>query len=233
VSTWNALFDAALGEIGRADDGVGTASDRTLCLGFTNRLLGSWSTEIGPIHAETVDSLTWTSGNASRTIGTGGNFAVARPERLIKAHYRDSANLDSPLDIITHQGYQAIQNKTHTSGAPLALAYNPTIASGLGTLFIWPVPSSDVTIRLTSYKPFTAISDQTQDSGLPSGCEAAIVPNLALLIAPSFGVSPNPLTVREAQRSKGIILRANLIPQPMKSEWSGDGGDEINMWTNE
>jgi hypothetical protein len=232
VTVWNTLFDAALMEVGVLEaGGTGATADRTYCLGVTNRLLGGWSAEIGPIHAETVDSLTWTAGNASRTIGSGGDFAVTRPERLIKAHYRDSANLDCPLDIITHQGYQAIQNKTHTSDSPLALAYNPTMTTG--TLFIWPVPSSNVTIRLTSYKPFATVSDATQESGLPSGYEAALVPNLALLIAPAFGAMPSPLTIREAQRTKGIILRANLIPQPMKSEWSGEGGDEVNMWTND
>ena len=211
---------------------AGAAADRTYCLGVTNRMLSGWSTEIGPLHYETTESLTWTGSQASRTIGTGGNFNTPRPEKVLLAQYRDGSDNDFPLDIISHQGYQAIQDKSRTSSMPLAIAYNPTIASSLGTLFIWPVPSADVTIRLTSYKPFTTISDQTATVVLPSGYEAALVYNLACLIAGTFGRALQPMTAREAYRTKTALIRANIVPQPMKSDWGGDCADDINRWTN-
>lgn len=234
MSTWNDLFDAAMQELNVIGSGdTGGTSDRTYCLGVTNRLLSSWSTEIGPIHFETTESLTWASGNASRTIGTGGNFNTARPEKIIAAYYRDSSNTDLPLDLISHQEYQSIYDKT-LSGAPLAIAYNPTIASGFGTLYAWPTPDASFTLQLTSYKPFTTISDQTATVTLPSGYEAALVYNLAVLVSSYFGRDPSGITEREARKTKAAIKRANVVPQPMMPD-SGTpgvrGADSIRIWT--
>jgi hypothetical protein len=231
VTVWNTLFDAALSEIGVLEaGGTGATADRTYCLGHVNRMLSGWSAEIGPIFAETVDSLTWASGNASRTIGTGADLNTTRPEKVIAAYYRDGGD-DIPIAVLSHQRYQAIWDKALTSSDPRVLAYNPTMTTG--TLYMWPVPSGNITLRLVSYKPFTAISDATQDSGLPSGYEAAIVPNLAIRIAPAFGAVVSPDTRAEARKAKAVLTAANLIPQPMKPEYGGEVGDEINLWTNE
>lgn len=235
MASWNDLFDAALQEIGRADTGTGTTADRTFCLGHLNRMLSSWSAEIGPLHFETTESLTWASGQASRTIGTGGDLNTSRPEVILAAQYRDSASVDHDLDIITHQGYQAIVNKTLSTSEPRVIAYNPTIASGYGTLFIWPIPSSSLTFRLTSRKPFTAISDQTATVVLPSGYEAAIVFNLAVRIASAFGAQLSDVTRAEAIKAKRALLLANVVQQPARMDplapGQGSGYDARAHWT--
>lgn len=234
MSTWNDLFDAALVELGvNAPGDAGSSTDRTYCLGVTNRLLSSWSVEIRPIFFETTESLTWASGNASRTIGTGGNLDTTRPEKVLGVQWRDSSNVDFPLDLYTHQEYQGIVDKT-LSGDPLVIAYNPTIASGFGTLFAWPVPSSAFTLRLTSYKPFTTITDQTATVVLSSGYEAALVYNLAVLISSAYGRDPSAFTEREARKTKGAITRANIVPQPMSPDPMAPGAgtaDSIRLWT--
>jgi hypothetical protein len=232
MAAWNDLFDASLMEIGVLEaGGTGATADRTYCLGVTNRLLGTWSAELGPIHYETVDSLSWTASQASRTIGSGGNFSVARPERIISATYRDSSDNDSEIEIITHQQYQMITDKATEAETPLVLAYNPTIASSLGTLYIWPVPSATATVRLNSYKPFTTITDQTATVVLPSGYEAALVFNLAVQIAAAFGANLSPATVEEARRTKRVITQANIVIQPPKADPLAPGQrSRYNPW---
>jgi hypothetical protein len=235
VATWNDLFDAALMEINALEaGGTGATADRTFCLGHLNRMLSSWSAELGPLHYETTESLTWASGQASRTIGTGGDLNTARPEAILAAQYRDTSNADHDLDIITHQGYQAIINKTLSTTEPRAIAYNPTIASGYGTLFIWPIPSSSLTFRLTSRKPFTAISDQTATVVLPSGYEGAIVFNLALRIASGFGKVPTDITRSEAIKAKKALVLANIVQQPARQDplapGQGSGYDARAHW---
>lgn len=234
MSTWNDLFDAALTDLGVIAPGdTGAASDRTYCLGITNRILSAWSSELGPIHFETTESLSWASGNASRTIGTGGDLNTTRPLKILSAQIHDSSNEDIDVEVWTHFEYQMITDKT-LAGDPLVIAYNGTIASGCGTLFMWPVPSSSVTLRLTSYKPFAAITDQTATVTLPPGYESAIVPNLSVLIAAAYGRDPSAITEREARKTKAAIVRANVIPQPMSPDAlaPGQGGfDSIRLWT--
>lgn len=229
MAIWNDLIDAALTELGIIAPGdVGTTTDRTYCLGVLNRMLSAWSVELGPIFFETTESLSWASGQASRTIGTGGDLSTTRPEKVLGLQYRDASSNDIPLDLFTHQQYQAITNKTLT-GLPQAIAYNPTYP--LGTLYAWPVPDTTFTLRLTSRKPFAAISDATTTVSLPSGYEAAIVPNLALLLN-AYGRDPSPLTEREARKLKAAIVRANVVPQPMSSDYpAGQSGDSIRQWT--
>lgn len=219
MAAWNDLFDAALMEIGVLEaGGTGATADRAYCLGVLNRMLGLWSAELGPVHFETTESLTWTSGEASRTIGTSGNFNTPRPEKVIAAHYRDASNNDYPIDVVTHQRYQSIVDKTATGETPILIAYNPTIASSLGTLFIYPVPSASTTVRLTSYKPFSVITDQAATVVLPSGYEGAIVFNLAVQISGAFGAQLSEFTRREAIRTKGVLELANFVPQPPKAD---------------
>ena len=196
--------------------GTGATADRTYCLGVLNRMLGTWSAELGPLHFETTEALTWTASQSSRTIGTSGNFNTPRPEKILAASYRDSSDNDFPIEIFTHQQYQAITDKTTEDERPLVLAYNPTIASSLGTLHIWPVPSANATVRLTSYKPFTTITDQTATVVLPSGYEAAIVANLAVKVAAAFGATLTPILVEEAKRTKRVLVEANTALQPPK-----------------
>ena len=219
MASWNDLFDAALMEIGVLEaGGTGATADRTYCLGVVNRMLGTWSAELGPLHYETTESLTWTAAQASRTIGTSGDFNTPRPEKILYAQFRDASSNDNPIDVVTHEFYQSIVDKTTADVTPLLIAYNPTIASSLGTLFIWPVPSASATIRLTSYKPFTVITDQTATVVLPSGYEGALVFNLAMQIAAAFGVQLSPVTAGEARRTKRVIEEANIVIQPPKGD---------------
>jgi hypothetical protein len=215
VATWNDLFDASLNIIGVLDaGGTGATADRTFCLGQLNRMFGTWGAEVGPIYEETLDSVTWASGNATRTIGSGGNLNVARPQQILGASYRVS-DQDYPLDLITHQEYQAITDKATTSDYPTHLAYNPTFASSLGNLLIWPVPSTSLALRLNSLKPLTIVSDQTATVALPPGWEDAIVYNLAQRIASAFGKSVKPEDAQMAIETKAAIVRINDITQPM------------------
>ncbi len=215
MATWNDLFDASLQMVGVLESGgTGATADRTLCLGHLNRFLGTLSAEGGAIYEETLDSVTWASGNASRTIGSGGNLAVARPQKILSASYRVS-DQDYPLEIITHQAYQAISDKATTSEYPRWLAYNPTFTSSLGTLFMWEVPSASLALRLLSLKPLTVVSDQTATVALPPGYEDMIVYNLAKRIASTFGRSLAPEDQQQAIDSLAAIIRANDVTELM------------------
>lgn len=198
MTVWNSLFDASLQEIGVLASGeTGATADRTLALGHLNRMLGAWSLELTSLYFQTTESLTWASGNASRTIGSGGDLNTTRPQRIIGAQYR-IGDTDFNLDIIDHDEYQAISDKASTSSYPSVIAYNPTNSSARGTLFMWPVPSSNLTFRLTSFSPYSTITDATAESGLPPGYENAVVLNLAYRLQKPFLKQNDPQLERDA-----------------------------------
>lgn len=208
MSTGNSLIQAALQKIGRLGSGDSPATqEQSDYLDELNRMLDLWNAELGPVYSETVDSLTWTSGNASRTIGTGGDFVVSRPLDIIAAQYRDAASMDYTLSIVTHREYQEIATKTLQDAIPGYLAYNPTYPTG--TLFLWPIPSSTITLRLTSRKPLAALTGAGTVS-LPPGWEDAVVNNLAWRLCDFVGVEPTQTVVSAAQRGYAALQEAAL-----------------------
>jgi hypothetical protein len=214
VATYHDLIEAALRKIGRLGSGdSASTTERSDAVLELNRMLGSWSAKIGPLYFETTESLTWTSGSASMTIGSGGALDTSRPLEILTAQIR-SGTMDFDLGIITHQQYQAIPDKATTSSLPQYLAYNATYASGLGTLFMWPVPSGSQALRLTSKKPLAdAVGASTVT--LPPAWEDAIVLNLAVRFADGDYAADIPVTLRQAAIAAfRTIVISNIVLQP-------------------
>jgi hypothetical protein len=224
VATWNSISDDALRKIGRIGSGdTGSAQERTDAVAELNRMLGKWSAELGPIFGQVAESLTWASGNASRTIGSGGDLATARPQSLVMAQYRDANNVDTDLPILTHDEYQGLPDKATTGEIPQLVAYNPTFAGSLGTLFVYPVPSASFTLRLTSIKPLATVSDATATITLPPGYEDAILWNLMLRLCGEYGVPVQAFWAQQAYESKHAIEQLNSTPSQMWPDYMAPG----------
>lgn len=236
MATWQNSVDGALRLVGRLASGESpTTQENTDYLQVVKEFLGFLTAKVGPIAFETTDALTWTGAQASRTIGTSGDFNVARPIKILLGQYRDASNFDfPPLKIITHQEYQAITgDKALAADIPLYLAYNTTIASSLGTLFVWPVPASNWSFRLTSLKPITEPSALSETITMPPGWEEMIRYNLAIRFAPENGRDLFPFVYEHAQDTLIAIMPDRTEPMEMDPMAPGGDstGDEINLWT--
>lgn len=153
-------------------------------LASLNAMLSSWATEGLAVPSRTTDSLVLTAGTGTYTIGTGGTINTVRPVYIVSAYTR-SGTVDTPLQIITDDDYAAIDTKSDT-GTPELLNY--TNAYPLGTINLYPVPSAADTLYLISEKKLAAYA-LTDTVALPEGWERAIVYNLAVEIAPEYGVA--------------------------------------------
>ncbi len=210
MATGNSLVTDTLSRIQYLPSGgTDTATELSDGVAEINRMLGGWNAEMGPIFAETLDSLTWTGGNASMTIGVSGDFNVARPQKILGAQYRDAANVDYTMTLITHQEYQATVVKTIQTTIPAYLAYNGTFSSAQGTLFIWPVPSASFTFRLNSLKPIADLTGAGTVT-LPPGWEDAIIMNLAIRLADVYGAEVTPMMLQMAIEAKRAIVESSL-----------------------
>lgn len=178
-----------------ADD----ANDALLVL---NDMLDSWSNDGLMTYSSALENFSLT-GATSYTIGSGGTFNTTRPINILSAVVRLS-NVDYPLEIITQDQYQLeINNKSVTSSTPQYLTYDN--AYPLGTIKMFPIPSSGSTLYLDSFKPLSNLTLLTTTVDLPPGWKRALKYNLAIELAPHYGVEPTATIVRNALRSMGAI----------------------------
>lgn len=222
MATAGDLVDGALkelGVLGASDTAAGSESADGLT--WLNRLIDILANHRLSVHTETRSTWSITANDGSYTVGSAGDVAITRPVGM--AFIRAVGFIDTstdpdtefPLHLLTEDEYAAITLKAQTSTYPECAHYNPTYATG--TLTLWPVPTSTtltgVIYAATPISQFAALSTTVS---LPPGYEELLVTNLALALAASFGVSPNPMLVKRAMDSMAAVKRANFRPHVMR-----------------
>jgi hypothetical protein len=217
------LINRSLGRINYLAQGeTPNANDLQDAFAAFKSMLGQWRLErlTVPYVKRTVWNLTSGKGGplTPYTVGTGGDVSVYRPPQPneITVRYQDtsaSPTLERPLISLTDEAWALIPQKDLTSPLPGHYYYNPTYASGLGSLHFWLVPTSS-TLQGVLYAPasiedFTATSDTIV---LPDGYDYALIDNLAVYLAPQFreNIPPNPALVQSAIEAKQNLKRANF-----------------------
>lgn len=188
-----------------------------------NSMLDSWNLENLLVYYFNQVTGTLASGVSSRTIGEAGNYDTVRPVKIETAFLR-SGTTDYPLEIRTMGEYDAIPDKTST-GTPDSLFYSADFP--LGILYFYPVPSETYTLYLRHEEQLEYFSSLTEEVFLPPGYRRAIEYNLALEIAPEFGVEVPLMVAAMAATSKGNIKRANYKPPQAGVEVGSVGHSNI------
>lgn len=202
------LIKRSMRLIERLGDGeTPTTSEAADCLTAMNAMLDSWSIQRLLIYSILQENFTWPVSTVSRTIGVSGDFNTTRPTRIESAFLRDSGGQDWPLQIIGRQEYDGIWDKDVGATWPYVLFYDRNFP--IGTLYLYGSPQENMTIFLNSWRQFTQAATVNSTVSLPPGYEQMLVYNLALYIAPEFGVEPKPEIFRIAKESKGFLKPAN------------------------
>jgi hypothetical protein len=194
-----------------------TAAELADGLSSFNDMLESWSNDGLLVPTQTTEALTLVSAQASYTIGAAQNFNTVRPMIIERASVSDGA-YETPLAILTPNEYAEIPDKT-TQGRPTKLFFDPTVP--FGTIKLWPVPSSALTLNLHSRKPLTSFAAATDTVNMPTGYARALRYNLALELAPEYGKEPSALVVAAADDSKQVLSRVNYKPSLMTPDCYG------------
>lgn len=227
------LIESAALKLGAIESGEAlTADEAADSLSALNSMLEFWSTNSLLVYQIVQNSHSWASGNASRTIGTSGDFNTTRPLRIEEGTYfRDSFNLDLPVKILRDRAaYDAISLKSTQSTYPEYLFYDP--AYPLGVLYAYPVPSSALTLRLNSWQTLQNFAALTTDLALPPGYQYTIENNLACELEPIFGVPVPPRVERNAMLSRNGMMRINHVPVTSNLDVAGVVGATNNSRYN-
>ena len=153
-------------------------------------------------------SYTWPAATTSRTIGSAGDFNTTRPDRIESAFIVDSNSLWYPLQIMTmREEYDSLVTKTTPSTLAQYLFYDP--AYPLGVLYLYCVPSVQLTLKLNTWQTLQSFAALTTDLALPPGYQRAIEYSLAEEISPEFGVVVPPKVEQIAIKARAAVKTLN------------------------
>ena len=205
------------------------ASESNNALDLFNELNASWNRQSLMIFRTVRSEVSWAASQSSRTIGSAGaNITLPRPDRIIEASYIDSAAspaLEIPLAIIqTIQQWQSIPQKTQTSTQPLLLYYDATITGEDGTIYIWPVPTSTITLALYLWGRMTTAWILGDTITMPDGYLRMMRYNLARELCGIWNMSVPEYVERGAEDSMANIKSLNMTPRPIACDPMALGG---------
>lgn len=199
-------------------------------LSALNTMLDSWSVQHLYVHQiKQLGPLALVSGQASYTIGPGGDFNVERPVKITYAFVRDPAtNNDEPVEVTTERSvYDRLEFKGSQSSYPDLLFYEA--AMPLGRISLYYTPVSAYSLFLDVYSPLASFAALATDVTLPPGYRRAIEYALAIELAPEYGKSASQELAKSAGDAVAAIKRINAVVPTLDT---GLGRRTYNVFTD-
>lgn len=215
------IIQTALREIGVLASGeTPSAAEGNDALAILNQMVDSWNAQRLLIFTIQRQVFPLVTGQQTYTMGAGGNFNVPRPPKIERMGVIVTNNpiqpLELPLDYLTSAQWAAIPVKNIQSSLPQQVWDDEQFP--LRNLNYWPVPVPTTGPIQTAIYTWTAVSTfndlgATQFS-FPPGYLRALTSNLAIELAPGFGVQNiSESLATKATDSKAVIeiMNAPLV----------------------
>lgn len=214
-----------------------------------DQMVDSWNTERLAVFCTQDQTYMWGAGERIRTLGPTGDFVyvigtqaevpiitqnddylsledgnpVPEQQRPVlledSTYFRDPAtNVSYGIKFINQLQYNNIAVKTVTSTYPQVMFVNMTYPDI--TMSVYPVPSKTLEFHFVSVQKLLNPAALTTEILMPPGYLRAFRYNLALELAPEFGVAPSPDVRRIAMYSKRNLKRINNPDDVMSMPYS-------------
>ncbi len=206
----------ALMEIGALGQGeTMSAADAALMLRIMQRMIDAWAADRLTLSVQSAQAIAWPSGQSTQTIGTGGDISAQRPVWINQMNYvipGSSPAVETPMAPMNDDQYAQNTIKALQSGLPQQYYYQTSIDTLVGTIYIWPQPTQDITLML--YAPQAVGVPASLDSVLegPPGYLEAYHYQLALKACTPFSRPVPPLLPQMAAESYGLMKKQNVEP---------------------
>ncbi len=165
-----------------------------------NQMLDSWSTE-------QVNLYTVKSGSVILQNGVGSYNLNPRPVLIRAASMVTAQNLRFPIDLVSAADFAGILERNQA--AQIVRKAHCDYAFPASTLAISPVPSAGGSIEYWYWAALTAFLTQQDQISFPPGYLQALRYNLAVQIAPEFGMQADPAVAAIAGQSKAALRSLN------------------------
>lgn len=210
------LIKDAMGIIGAiAIDEEPTASEYTMGLRTANIMLDRWSSQRLMLRSDTPLAFTLTPGKASYTVGLVGTDVTTNKLLNVRSGYVIDANIDYPLEIITKEVYNSLEDKNVSSSRPMYACYDPQSsqqAQQTGILSFYYTPDKPYTVMLETESYMTEFVNLTDTVTFEPAYYEALVYNLAIRLFRRFhdGAAQLPMdVVNIANNSLHSIMSMN------------------------
>lgn len=231
------IVDLALRATGVLGDGQTPSSSTTnRAFKVLNAMIGQWGVKRWLVY-HLVDTVKSCTGAKTYSVGPGGDFNLSiRPNEIeaiyVSMFFGQANQIDRPLDIITaREDYNRIALKTLAS-FPYVAYYDNGLP--LGSLYVWPLPSSLYTLTITSKMPLSAFTSLAQDINLPAEYQEALIYNLAARLRVFYQLDADPVTIALAKASLGTIRMANAQVQRLQMPGGmAKGGNRFNIYSGQ
>lgn len=203
----DALIDAGVIAPGESPTGeMARHGMRTL-----NRMIDQWNIDDLMVYSLQRQVFTLTPGQASRTIGIGGNFNVTAPTKIEMASVQDPANpVEIPIQILTDEEWRDVTVKSTSSSFPLEMWIQQ--GAVMDTLYFWPVPLLAWELVLYTWTQTAEFTDVNDVVRFPAGYQEALVSNLTIFLQNAYGRPVDPALQLRAYASKDKIAAINSKP---------------------
>lgn len=164
-----------------------------------NAMLKSWQGD-GNLFRETTGNVTVTANAASasapsdcRDIATVRHVASSTNHRLLTEWMRSE--------------YYSIPNRLQTSSSGPSVYYVQKAIDGL-TIYVWPVPTTDITLELDYSKAAETVTDPSETVDVPEDWQEALIMGLASRMASMFGTTRiDPGTVARIDQRAAVLYQ--------------------------
>jgi hypothetical protein len=205
------------------------ANDGARALRLLNLMLSQWRNRrifIPIIKRERFDLVANQGGPTNPyTIGDGGDFDTERPPNqnsIVLANLiltASSPEVRVQLGLYTNDAYNSNALPSMSNTQPTGLYYNPTYADELGSVFLWPVPTTNENdLELFIQKPLVSFANLTTEYDLPDGADDALTYNLARRLAGPYGRQMSAEDRLLARESVGAFTRSNVQLSDLSSD---------------
>ncbi len=216
MPTVRAIAADALMEIGALGQGeTMSAADAALALSRVQSMIDGWAADRLTLSVQSALSIPWPSATSTQTIGPGGDIVAQRPVWINQMNYvipGSSPAVESYMAPLDEDQYSQLTIKALPSALPQQYFYQTSIDTVLGTLFLWPQPTQNITLML--YAPQAVGVPASLDSILmgPPGYQQAFMYQLALRLCTPFARQVPPLLPGMAAEAYALMKRQNVSP---------------------
>jgi hypothetical protein len=168
-----------------------------------------------------TDAVTVNSDWATTPDNTTTYYIEARrPVKIASAYTRDTEGSDYPIDPgMTNSEWAALSDKDQTGSYPDYLYYRPSFPRG--QINLYPSPGSGLTLYLQVREQLTRPGLINSTVSFPPGYERAFVYNLALDIAPRYGMEMSSIVYQTAIDAKAALKMTNQCYPTMQLDTPG------------
>lgn len=237
----NAVIEDAFLDLGVFEAGNPIpAPDAQFALRLLNKCVNTLSLQpltFPFIDREVFDVVT---NQSTYTIGPGGDFDTIKPMALtgagllLPSQSASTGAVEIPRAVLTDDGYQAIQVKDLRSTLWTSVYYNPTFADGLGSVFLWPTPTS-TTYQCVLYRGdvIQGFADLTTFYDFPPGYAELLQYQLEKRLAKPYGQPWEAADDDKARTALALVKRQNfkLADTPLDPALTRDRRSGYNIQT--